>query len=158
MEIRDLLKLLNERRVNYAIIGAQACAAHGFVRATEDIDILIEPSIDNIDRLRAALEAFGYDTHNATLRDFQTKKILFRQYWIDTDIHPSAEGISTQNALKNRVTGEYEDVPAYFASLDDLIKMKTAAGRPKDIEDLRHLKEIKRQLRKKNVSKHSRSR
>jgi len=38
----------------------------------------------------------------------------------------------------------------YFASLDDLIKMKKAAGRAKDIEDLRVLKEIKRIKRRKN--------
>ena len=42
MKIEKLLKLLNEKQVKYLIIGAQACAAHGYVRATEDIDILVE--------------------------------------------------------------------------------------------------------------------
>jgi hypothetical protein len=148
MNIEDLLKLLNEHRVEYAIIGANACAAHGYVRATEDIDILINPSEENIKRLRPALEKFGYDTTDASLEDFQTKKVLLRKYWLDTDIHPYAKGIETIAALKDKVPGEYEDVPTYFVSLNDLIEMKKAAGRPKDLEDLKFLKKIRETTQK----------
>lgn len=147
MKIENLLKLLNERRVNYAIIGAYALAEHGFVRATQDIDILVDPDTNNIALLRSALESFGYDTIDATDEDFQTKKILFRQYWLDTDIHPFVTGVRTTSALKNKIAGMCEGVETFFASLDDLIKMKKAAGRPKDIEDLKYLKEIKRQTK-----------
>lgn len=145
MQIKDLIKLLNGHAVEYVIIGAQACAAHGYVRATEDLDFIIHPTEKNIQRVRAALEAFGYDTSDATLEDFKTKKILFRQYWFEVDVHPAASGVDTVEALKNRVEGLYEGVPTSFASLDDLIAMKKAAGRPKDLEDLRYLEEIKRQ-------------
>lgn len=148
MKIEDLLKLLNEKRVNYAIIGAHACAAHGHVRGTDDIDILIESTPKNIARLRTALEKFGYDTCDASLEDFQNKKILFRKYWFDTDIHPMAKGVNTQAALKNKMKGKCEGVPTYFVSLNDLIRMKRAAGRPQDKEDLRYLLEIRRQKRK----------
>ncbi|MBI5299203.1 MAG: hypothetical protein HY877_02755 [Deltaproteobacteria bacterium] len=96
MKIEDLIKLLNDQSVEYIIIGAQALAAHGYVRATKDIDILINPDEANIARVRVALETFGYDTTDATLEDFQTKKILFRQYWYNVDIHPSASGIDTE--------------------------------------------------------------
>ncbi len=149
MKIEDLIKLLNEQSAEYIIIGAQALATHGYVRATEDLDILINPTENNITRVRAALEAFGYDTTDASLEDFQTKKILFRQYWYDVDIHPFASGADTQEALKNKFPGSFEGVPTYFASLDDLIKMKKAAGRPQDLEDLKYLEEIKRQLKQK---------
>ncbi len=150
MKFEELLRLLNDRQAQYAIIGAQACAAHGFIRVTEDLDILIDPDPDNIARVRSALEAFGYDTYDASVEDFQEKKILFRQYWLDTDVHPSASGVETKQALKNRVLGEYEGELTYFASLDDLIAMKRAAGRPKDLEDLRYLEEIRRQKEKKD--------
>lgn len=52
MKIEQLLKLLNEKHVDYVIIGAHACAAHGFVRATKDIDILIDPTTENIARFK----------------------------------------------------------------------------------------------------------
>src|SRR3990167_8546712 len=103
MNIGKLLKLLNEHRVSYVIIGAHACASHGHVRATTDLDILIEPSIENIKRLKRALEEFGYDTTDAGIQDFQTKKILFRKYWLDVDVHPSAKGVRTETVLKNKI-------------------------------------------------------
>ncbi|MBF0491616.1 MAG: hypothetical protein HQM15_02405 [Deltaproteobacteria bacterium] len=146
MKREDLIKLLNEVHTEYMLIGAEACAHHGHVRATQDIDILINPSEENISRARKALEKFGYDTSDASLEDFQTKKILFRQYWYALDIHPTAKGIETEKGLKNKVRGMFEGEPTYFASLDDLIKMKKAAARPKDLEDLRYLEEIQRQL------------
>ena len=145
MNIGKLLKLLNEHRVSYVIIGAHACASHGHVRATTDLDILIEPSIENIKRLKRALEEFGYDTTDAGIQDFQTKKILFRKYWLDVDVHPSAKGVRTETVLKNKIRGAYEKVPTYFSSLYDLIRMKKAAGRSQDREDLKYLNEIKKQ-------------
>ena len=148
MQIEDLIRLLNDQSAEYLIIGAHACAQHGYVRATADLDILIRPTEKNIDHVRTALEAFGYDTTEASVQDFQTKKILFRQYWYDVDIHPFATGIDTEQALKNKKAGLFEEIPSYFASLDDLITMKKAAGRPKDLDDLEHLEEIKRQKQK----------
>lgn len=150
MKFEDLIKLLNEKRAEYIVIGAQACAAHGYVRATSDLDILIRPDEKNIEKVRAALEAFGFDTQDASLDDFQTKKVLFRQYWLDVDIHPKAKGVETEQALANKIPGMFEDVSTHYPSLDDLIRMKKAAGRPQDIEDLRHLEEIKRQLSSKS--------
>lgn len=149
MQIKNLLKLLNENRVSYVIIGAHACAAHGHVRATQDLDILIEPSEKNITKLRSALEKFGYDITDATSEDFRTKKILLRQYWLDLDIHPFATGTQTKTVLKNKISGEYEGVNTYFASLKDLVRMKKAAGRSKDKEDLKYLTEIARQIKRK---------
>ena len=146
MKPEDLIKLLNDQAADYLIIGAQALAAHGYIRATEDLDILIRPTEENVARVRAALEAFGYDTTDATLEDFLSKKVLFRQYVYDIDIHPSASGVETMAALHNRIAGVFEGVPTHYASLDDLIQMKRAAGRPQDLIDLEVLEEIKRQL------------
>lgn len=158
MKLEDLIRLLNDRHAEYLIMGAHAVAAHGYTRATNDLDILINPTEENIARVRAALEAFGYDTTDASLEDFQTKKILFRQYIYDVDIHPSASGIETQSALKNKIEGKLEEIPTYYASLEDTIKMKKAAGRDDDLKDLKYLEEIKRQLsEKKKTEKHLRS-
>lgn len=145
MQPVDLIKLLNAQLAEYIIIGGQALAAHGYVRATEDIDILINPTEKNIARVRAALEAFGFDTADASDEDFKTKKILFRQYWYDVDIHPDAKGVKTAEALSHCIKGIYEGEPTYYASLEDLIKMKKAAGRPVDLEDIKILKEVKKQ-------------
>lgn len=57
------------------------------------------------------------------------------------------KGINFEDAWKNKVRAKFGDTFAYFASLDDLIKMKRAAGRPKDREDLKYLKKLKLKLK-----------
>lgn len=54
------LKLLNARRARYLIVGAHAVAAHGRPRLTADLDIWVEPSLENAKRVVAALESFGF--------------------------------------------------------------------------------------------------
>ena len=71
------------------------------------------------------------------------KKLLIRQYILETDIHPFVAGVTFEQVWRNRVRDKLGQTPTYFASLDDLIKMKEAAGRPKDLEDLRVLLKLK---------------
>ncbi len=57
MEKEKLLKLLNERRVEYVIIGAAAFPIHGYARATLDLDLFIRPTADNAGKTLEALTA-----------------------------------------------------------------------------------------------------
>lgn len=144
MDISKLLKSLNAQRVEYVIIGATAFPTHGYARATADIDLLIKPTRVNAQRVLNALAQVGYDVTDLTVGELLNKKILFRQYILATDIHPSATGIIFETVWKNRVKDEIEGVPVFVASLDDLIKMKRAANRPKDREDLKALRALKK--------------
>lgn len=144
MDIESLLKLLKEHKVRFVIIGATAFPVYGYSRATLDIDLFIEPNEINAQRTRKSLQAFGYDVSDITIDDLLTKKVLIRQYLVETDIHPFVKGVSFDRAWMNRVKAKFGDVFVWFASLDDLIKMKKAAGRPKDIEDLKFLRKLKK--------------
>jgi hypothetical protein len=126
------------------IIGATAFPVHGYSRATLDIDIFIKPEKSNAEKTLSALEEFGYDVTDITVEDLLTKKILIRQYLVETDIHPYVKGVSFDNVWQNKVKAKFGDTFAWFASLDDLIKMKKAAGRPKDREDLKYLLKVKK--------------
>ncbi len=143
MDIEGLLKSLNDHSVRYIIIGATAFPVHGYVRATLDVDIFIEPAEENAQRTWAALRGFGYDVTDLTIEDMLTKKILIRQYWVETDIHPFVAGVTFDQVWANRVEGVIGETRTWFASLDDLIAMKQAAGRPKDLEDLRALLKLR---------------
>ncbi len=143
MDTESLLKSLKEHKVRFIVIGATAFPVHGYARATLDIDIFIKPELPNAKRTLAALKAFGYDVTDITVDEMLTKKILIRQYLVETDIHPFVKGVSFGDVWKNKVKAKFGDVFVWFASLDDLIKMKQAAGRPKDIEDLKYLLELK---------------
>lgn len=144
MGIERLLRLLKENRVRFVIIGATAFPVHGYSRATLDTDIFIAPNEANARRCLRALKEFGYNTSDITVNDLITKKVLIRQYLVEIDIHPFVAGVKFDEVWRNRVVDKIGEVEVFFASLDDLIRMKKAARRPKDKEDLKILLEIKR--------------
>lgn len=148
MRTEQLLKLLKENRVRFVIIGATAFPVHGYSRATLDIDVFIEPEKANAQRTLKALKEFGYDVADITIADLLTKKVLIRQYLVETDIHPIVKGITFARVWRNRVKAQFGKTFVWFASLDDLITMKKAASRTKDIEDLKYLRELKQRARK----------
>ena len=143
MDTEDLLRSLNAHNVEFVIIGATAFPIHGYARATLDIDLFIRPEPPNVVRVLDSLRDFGYDITEITLEDLLTKKVLIRQYLVETDIHPFVTGIAFDQVWEHRISGTFGKEKVYYASLDDLIMMKEAAGRPKDLEDLKVLKTLK---------------
>lgn len=143
MNIPKLLSLLNAHKVKYVIIGASAMPVHGYTRHTKDIDIFIEATKENALKTMEALKKCGYDLTDLTVEEMLRKKILLRQYILETDIHPTVTGTTWNDVWKSRVTAEFDGVASYFASLNELIKMKKAAGRGKDMDDLQYLTKIK---------------
>lgn len=144
MDTESLLRSLNARNVDYVIIGATAFPIHGYARATLDIDLFIRPEFENAERVLRALEDFGYDVLELTQEDLLTKKVLIRQYLVETDIHPFVTGITFDQVWEYRVPGDYGNEKVYYASLDDLIVMKKAAGRGRDLEDLKVLEKLRK--------------
>ena len=149
MDTEKLLACLNDHKVKYVVIGATAFPIHGYVRATLDIDIFIEPVPENAKKVIKALREFGYDLTDVSVEDLLTKKILIRQYYLEIDIHPYVAGVNFEQVWKSKVQSSIGSVKSNFASLSALIKMKQAAKRPKDIEDLKYLKQLHRKKKKK---------
>jgi len=147
MDRESLLRSLNEHRVEYVVIGAAAFPAHGYARATLDIDVFIRPTQANAERVFAALDAFGYELEDLKVEELLTKKVLLRQYTVELDVHPFVAGAEFEGVWERRVAGHFGTVPVWYSSLDDLIAMKEAAGRPKDIEDLKALRLLRERRR-----------
>jgi len=143
VDIESLLRSLNDHEVEYVLIGATAFPVHGYARATLDVDVFIRATPENVRRTRLALTAFGYDVRDVTDQEFLTKKILIRQYMVETDVHPFVRGVTFDEVWSRRILDRLGETAAAFASLDDLIRMKEAAGRPKDLEDLRVLRRLR---------------
>ena len=143
MDTEGLLKSLSANRARFVVIGATAFPVHGYARATLDLDLYIEPTAENARRVRTALAEFGYDVGDVSVEDLLTKKVLIRQYLLEVDIHPFVAGATFADVWERRVEDRIGSTPAPFASLEDLIRMKEAAGRPKDLEDLRVLRRLK---------------
>lgn len=145
MDIEGLLRSLSAHRVRFVVIGATAFPVHGYARATLDLDIFIEATEENAARTREALLAVGYDMSDVTVAELLSKKVLIRQYLLETDVHPFVKGVRFDEVWARRVEDRIGETPAAFASLEDLIRMKEAAARPKDLEDLRVLRRLRDQ-------------
>ena len=154
MTIKKLLQSLVDHKVKFIVIGGMAFPAYGYIRSTYDIDSFFEPTKANVRRLIKALTSFGYlGLEDLTEQQLIKKKTLFRQYLLYTDIHPYVAGADFKKVWQTRKEVEIENVKVYVPSLDNLISMKKAAGRIKDLSDLEYLEEIKKQLDKKREIK-----
>jgi hypothetical protein len=96
VDIESLLRSLNAHEVEYVVIGATAFPIHGYARATLDIDLFIRAETPNADRLLKGLRDFGYDVQDLTAEDLLTKKVLIRQYLVETDLHPYVAGVTSR--------------------------------------------------------------
>lgn len=148
MDIASLLRSLNDHKVRYVIIGAAALPVHGFSRVTLDIDFLIQPTKRNAERTLDALRAVGYDVADISAKELLKKTVLLRQYPVEADFHPFVSGATFEGVWRRKVPDKIQGVKAYFASLNDLMRMKKAAGRPKDLEDLRVLEKLRERKKK----------
>ena len=109
MDTEKLLKLLKEHKVYFVIIGATAFPVHGYSRATLDIGIFIRPDESNAEKTWKALKKFGYDMTDISVDDLHTKKLLIRQYRVETDIHPFVKGVTFERIWKNKVRAKFGD-------------------------------------------------
>ena len=144
MDTEKLLRLLKGHKAKFVIIGATAFPVHGYSRATLDIDIFIKPDKPNANKVWKALNDFGYNMADVSVNELLKKKLLIRQYAVETDIHPFVKGITFKSVWKHKVRAKFGNTFINFASLKDLIKMKRAAGRPQDLEDLSYLLRLKK--------------
>jgi predicted nucleotidyltransferase len=144
MDIRSLLESLNENESRFVVIGAMAFPHHGYARATLDIDIFIEPSEENAQRTLKALSDFGFDTSDLSVSDLVSYKVLIRDYAVQVDVHPFVAGASFDEVAERSEESTIMGVPVRVPCLDDLIIMKQAAGRTKDLEDLKYLQALRK--------------
>jgi hypothetical protein len=140
-DYEEFLALLSKHNVKYCIIGAFALAFHIEPRYTKDIDILIEASAENAEKLLASLHEFGFSSLKLTNSDFSTPGNIIQLGYepVGIDIITSIQGLDFIDVWKNRVQGLYGDQTVNFIDLDNLIKSKKISDRPQDRADIERL-------------------
>jgi len=143
-DFRDLLAEFNAQGVEYLIVGAHALAAHGHVRATQDLDVWVCPDPKNAQRVMLALQAFGAPLQDLTESDLATPGIVFQigVEPIRIDIITAIDGVEFAEAWPSRVLSKFGDQPVAILSREHLIKNKRAAGRTQDLADVERLEQL----------------
>jgi hypothetical protein len=133
-DYKDMLRALLDNKVKFLLVGAYAMGAHGYPRATGDIDIWVEPSVDNSRRVYRSLVTFGAPLHEIDEATFTKSGIVFQIGVAPRriDIITAISGVMFDQAYQNCQIIEIEELPIPILSRSDLIKNKRATGREKD--------------------------
>jgi hypothetical protein len=151
-DLRALLELLHEKGIRFVVIGGVAVAAHGYVRGTEDLDLVPDPDPENLQRLTAALAKLESTLPTAKDRRFDPTAdagVIRRggNVTADTrfgglDVVQRARGVPSYTQLdEDAVDSQLLGVPVRVCSLARLREMKKAQGRAQDKADLDNLPE-----------------
>ncbi len=140
--LAPFVELLNARAVKYVIVGGYAVAFHGHPRFTGDIDIFVESSAENANRLVESLNLFGFGSVGLTTADFQAPDQVIQLGYPPNriDILTGIDAIAFGDAYASRIEAELDGLPTIFISKPLLIKNKEAAGREQDLADLKKLR------------------
>ena len=134
---REFLRLLHSQNTRFLLIGAHALAFHAEARLTEDLDVFVEPTVENAIALRAALEHFGF-ANAATVEELATPDRVFMlgvKPW-RIDILTGIDGVTFAEAWATRERVSFHGIELDIISRAMLIQNKRAAGRKKDRVDL----------------------
>jgi hypothetical protein len=158
--IESIVSALNNHQVKYLIVGGLAVVAHGYVRFTADIDMLLDMDSQNLTTAISALKTLNYQPR-APVAFEQFIDPAHRKQWLDqkqitvfslfSPDHPVTEidlfvdpPVIFADAYSRSVPLEVAPgIVATFCSLEDLIEMKLKAGRPRDLDDIAHLKKLR---------------
>jgi hypothetical protein len=149
-----IVKVLAKHRVRYVLIGALAARLQGFPRLTADADITPAGDRANLERLAAALrelearvftegvpEGLPFECTAVTLERAGMWNLATSAGRIDIAFQPSGTG-GYADLSKTSVTFEVFGAIIHVARLEDILRSKQAATRPKDTEDIALLQEL----------------
>jgi hypothetical protein len=137
-DFSDLFAAFNAAEVRYLVVGAHAVAFFAEPRFTKDLDLWVEASPANADRILAALRAFGAPLHQVSASDFAIPGITYQIGVAPNriDIATQIDGVTFDEAWPHRVTSRFGEPDVCLIGRDELVRNKRAAGRPQDLLDL----------------------
>jgi predicted nucleotidyltransferase len=142
----DFIKLLNKHEVEYILIGGVAVNLYGYNRGTGDVDIWIGSSELTKEKLISAIEEFGYDT--SQYKEMNPGEILIftlgaRDQPGHIEIMNRIAGVKFDEAYQRVETKLIESIPMKVIHFNDLIANKRAAARPRDLDDVENLSNLR---------------
>ncbi|MDT7919379.1 MAG: nucleotidyltransferase [Meiothermus sp.] len=140
-DFKEFLRFLNENRVRYLLVGGYAVGLHGYPRYTKDLDIWVEASQENAERVIKAIEDFGFASLELTPQDFLEPGVFVQIGYppVRIDLLTQPSGVVFAECYENREQIEVDGLTIPVIGLEDLRKNKKASGRSQDLADLEKL-------------------
>ena len=142
-DYKEMLQILLNNKVRFLVVGAYAMGAYGYPRATGDIDIWVEASSENSEKIHQSLSEFGAPLSEVTKTTFCEEGIVFQIGVAPRriDIITKIDGVDFNKAYSDKQKMEIEGIKIPFLSKENLIKNKESTGREKDQLDAKYLRE-----------------
>src|ERR1041384_2845539 len=129
-QLKGVFASFQKHEVKYVVIGGIASVLYGVPRATFDLNLLIEVTPENGQRLLQALLEAGLGAASLTsVEELLSQEITIFKDRVRIDVQTSTPGLSFQDAWRRRETLDYQGQKFYVVARDDLIASKRAAGR-----------------------------
>lgn len=144
IDFLEFLQLLDKHEVDYLLVGGYAVILHGYGRSTGDMDLWINKTTQNYNKLKLVYQDFGAPVFS--IEDFESEKIDVWSIGIEPrkiEILTKVSGLSFNEAFKNRLFLNLENFKVPYIDFEDLIKNKLTSGRFKDLADIEQLKKLK---------------
>jgi len=144
-DFEDFISLLNKYHVEYLIVGGYAMAFHGRPRYTGDLDIWINISESNAEKMLTVLAEFGFSSLLFIREDFLKENIINQIGYppLRIDILTSIDGVTFNEAFSQKKMIQIDELEVAFIGLSQLIENKKASNRAQDIADIESLKKEK---------------
>jgi predicted nucleotidyltransferase len=157
LDIQTILRELVDGGVEFLLIGGIAVSYHGHVRATKDVDVVPDPTPENLERLAGVLRGLEAQVEGAD--DFEESELpnpfdpgalelggnwvlLTRLGRLDI-MQWIGDNPLWQQLSPGAIEDQIADLPVKIVSFEDLVRLKELAGRPEDLADLQKLREAR---------------
>ncbi len=141
-DFKDLLQALNDAEAEYLVVGGYAVIEHTEPRYTKDIDVWVNNTKENAERVLKALAKYGAPIGDLTVEYLGSDEAFFQIGIapVRIDILGNLIAVQFPDCWDRRLVAQVDGMPVNFIGIHDLIKNKEASGRPMDLIDVDRLK------------------
>lgn len=140
-DFKEFIQSLNDNEVKYLVVGGYAVALHGYPRYTKDMDIWVDMSSENAQKIVKALDSFGFGSLGIEASEFtiENQMLQLGNPPGRIDILTTLPGVEFSECYPSRTVIEVDGVSVNFIDLENLKKNKKATGRHQDLADIENL-------------------
>jgi len=145
-DMKTLIRLFEKHGVEYTLVGGHAVNYYGYVRMTQDMDLLVQPSVENAGRVMEALGAFGFGGARIPGELFERDggAVHLGVEPNRIDILTSLKGVTNEKIFQGSRAVMIDGVSVNVISLEDLLEVKRSSDRARDLADAEELAKINR--------------
>lgn len=140
-DFKEFVELLNNLKAEYLVVGGYAVGIHGHPRYTGDLDIWLNPTPENAQRVLDCVDEFGFSSFGLSIQDFTKEGNIVQLGYppLRIDLLTQIDGVTFDECFKNKKEVEIEGLVVNFIGYQDLLKNKKESGRLRDIDDINNL-------------------